>query len=154
MIFSIKQKNVVYVSRTDVNNPLSAYSKHGFALDDASWPSVEHYYQAMKFEDPELRETIRTASHPADANKIGKKNKRRIRKDWDKMKLTVMTRAIYIKSRTHKDVAESLLSTGDIDIIESSQYDYFWGCGRDQRGQNNFGKILMDVRTKLKELEK
>ncbi|MGB1090832.1 MAG: NADAR domain-containing protein, partial [Oceanobacter sp.] len=44
-----------------------------------------------------------------------------------------------------------LLDSGDIEIKEVSQYDYFWGCGRDLRGQNAFGKMLMDIRAKLKE---
>ena len=33
---------------------------------------------------------------------------------------------------------------------ELSGYDYFWGSGRDMRGKNNFGKVLMGVRDKLR----
>ena len=28
-------------------------------------------------------------------------------------------------------------------------YDYYWGVGRDGRGHNVFGKVLMAVRDKL-----
>ena len=35
-------------------------------------------------------------------------------------------------------------------IVESSLYDHYWGCGRDQRGHNYYGKMLMDVRDKLR----
>jgi predicted NAD-dependent protein-ADP-ribosyltransferase YbiA (DUF1768 family) len=30
-------------------------------------------------------------------------------------------------------------------------YDYYWGVGRDGRGYNVFGKVLMAVRDKLME---
>ena len=60
-----------------------------------------------------------------------------------------MTRAVYIKCRTHSEVSQALLATGKETLVESSQYDYFWGCGRDGRGNNAFGKVLMAVRDKL-----
>lgn len=153
LIFNNSQQKVVYVSRTDAENPLSAFSRHGFELDGAHWPSVEHYYQGMKFEDPDIRESIRNAGHPKDAQLIARKNKRKIRRDWKSIKQTMMTRAVYIKCRTHDEVRLALLATKELDIMENSQYDYYWGCGRDQRGENTYGKILMNVRNKLRETE-
>ena len=147
--FNATPGNVIYVSRQDVTHPLSSYSKYGFHLDDAEWPSAEHYYQAMKFEDDAIREKIRQAPHPRDASKLAKQYKKQVRKDWDKIQATVMKRGTYMKCRTHKDVASALLKTGDKKIVENSQYDYYWGCGRDGRGKNNYGKILMDIREKL-----
>jgi ribA/ribD-fused uncharacterized protein len=61
----------------------------------------------------------------------------------------VMTRATYTKCRTHTEIAQRLLETGDRTLVETSQYDYFWGLGRDQRGSNVYGAVLMDVRKKL-----
>jgi len=63
----------------------------------------------------------------------------------------IMTRALYTKCRTHPEVAERLLSTGEARLVENSQYDYFWGCGRDHRGHNTYGQVLMDVRSRLRE---
>ncbi len=141
----------LYVSLSDPLDPLSSYSKHGFELDGDTWPSVGHYYQAMKFESNELRKIIRDAGHPAEAEKLAAKNKKVVRKDWKKVRETYMTRGIYIKCRTHSDVADALLATGDQKIVETSQYDYYWGCGRDGRGHNTFGKVLMAVRDRLRE---
>ncbi len=151
MIFSVNETKTIYVSRTNPENPLSTYSRHEFELDGSTWPSVEHYYQANKFEDETIRETIKTVSTPEEARKLAKKNKRKIRSDWKKNKITFMTRAVYIKCCSHEDVKRALLSTRTDDIIENSQYDYFWGCGRDLRGANAYGKILMDVRKKISE---
>jgi ribA/ribD-fused uncharacterized protein len=141
--------NRYLVSRTDVHDPLSAYSKFGFELDGAEWPSVEHYYQGMKFEGGELRESIRAADHPEKASKLAKANRKRARKDWQKVRQVIMTRAVYTKCRSHRAVADALLATGDKHIVESTMYDYYWGVGRDGRGNNVFGKVLMDVRDKL-----
>jgi ribA/ribD-fused uncharacterized protein len=149
LIFNTTPRNDVYVSRQDVTHPLSSYSKFGFYLDDADWPSVEHYYQAMKFEDDAIKAKIRQAPHPLDASKLAKQHKKQIRKDWDKIKATVMTRGTYMKCQAHEEVANALLKTGDKNIVENSLYDYYWGCGRDGRGENIYGKILMDIRAKL-----
>lgn len=138
-----------YLSRSDVSHPLSSYSKFIFELDSSEWPSVEHYYQGMKFEEGELRELIRSTDHPEKAKKLTEANKGRVRKDWPQVREVMMTRAVYIKCRSHETVAAALLATGDQQIVESSQYDYYWGCGRDGRGRNTFGKVLMAVRDKL-----
>nr|WP_320134610.1 NADAR family protein [uncultured Amphritea sp.] len=152
MFFKPKEeKKLLTVNRSDPNNPLSSYSKHTFELDGHEWPSVEHYYQAMKFGDAEYAEQIRQAPTPTDAAKLGKSKQHDKRKDWDKVKVTVMTRGTYIKCRTYPDIAQTLLDSGDIGIANVSQYDYFWGSGRDMRGHNAYGQMLMDIRNKLAE---
>ena len=149
MFFDRQSEKLFTLTRDDVNDSLAAYSKHAFELDGFEWPSVEHYYQAMKFDDPDYREQIRHAAHPAEAAKLGKSKKHQKRKNWHKNSVTYMTRGTYIKCRTHADIEQRLLESGDITIKEVSQYDYFWGSGRDLRGNNAFGKMLMGVRAKL-----
>jgi ribA/ribD-fused uncharacterized protein len=151
MFFEHKEKKLLTLSRIDPNHLLASWSRHTFELDGFEWPSVEHYYQAMKFEDADYREQIRQAPNPADAAKLGKSKKHQRRKDWDKLKVTYMTRGMYIKCRTHPEVGQMLLDSEELEIAEVSQYDYFWGSGRDLRGKNNFGKMLMGIRDKLRE---
>jgi len=150
MFFSKPEPEPLYLSRSDESNPLSSFSRHGFHLDDAEWPTVEHYYQGMKFVDPDQRAAIRGTPSPAEAKQLAKQHARAVRKDWKKIRQTIMTRGVYIKCLTHPDVAEALLKTNAQKLVENSQYDYFWGCGRDGRGHNTYGKVLMDVREKLK----
>lgn len=151
MLFTKSRSTPLYVSRTDPLSLLSSYSKHSIELDGDLWPSVEHYYQAMKFAPGGLRNAILEADHPAKAEKIAKKHKKAERKDWKQVKKIFMTRGLYIKCCTHPEVSEALLATGDQVIVEQAQYDYYWGCGRDGRGNNAYGKVLMEVRGKLRE---
>jgi ribA/ribD-fused uncharacterized protein len=145
------EDNFIFLSRADVNEVLSTFSRHGFDLDGEHWPSVEHYFQGMKFEDPREREKVRQAEHPRKARRLGRRRFPKIRKDWSKIRRVVMTRGVYTKCRTHPEAAQRLLNTGERILVESSQYDYFWGCGRDRLGKNVYGAVLMDVRTKLRE---
>lgn len=151
MFFDHFDKKRFPVSRTDASNPLSSYAPYPFELDDAEWPTVEHYYQAMKFEDAAYREKIRQAVTPKDAARLGKSRWQKRRKDWKKNTVTYMTRGSYIKCRQYPEVAAALLESGDIEIAEMSSYDYFWGSGRDMRGNNHFGKLWMGIRQKLLE---
>ncbi|SDW31729.1 NADAR family protein [Thiocapsa roseopersicina] len=146
----MRTENSVYVSMTDVENPLSAASPQAFSLDDAEWPTPEHYVLAMQFEDPALRAEIRSALDPQQARKLVKRHKRKIRNDWDSVRRIYMTRAIYTRCLSHPASARALLETGDKRIIESSLYDYYWGRGRDGRGPNTYGEVLMNVREKLR----
>jgi len=50
------------------------FSGHAFMLDGARWPSVEHCYQAQKFEDEAFRERIRLWHTPREAKKSGRSN--------------------------------------------------------------------------------
>ncbi|GAB1257816.1 NADAR family protein [Aurantivibrio plasticivorans] len=139
------------LSRDDASESLSCVSPFSFELDGHRWPTVEHYYQAMKFDSAGLQSKIASAATAQAARKIGRGFFRRPRKDWSKVREVVMTRAVYIRARTHEDIAERLLATDDQPIVETSVYDYHWGCGRDGRGHNHYGKVLMNVRDKLRE---
>jgi hypothetical protein len=150
-IFPELDQAAVYLSRSDPEQLLGTYSKHGFELEGEYWPSVEHYYQAMKFENIDQQRKIREADHPKKARRLGRRRFTKMRRDWSKVKQIVMTRGIYTKCRSHPEVAEALLETDNNKLVENSQYDYFWGCGRDRRGNNVYGKVLMNVRSQLRE---
>jgi len=149
-LFSPEDQQNQYFSRSDDSNVLGSFSAHAFLLDGQQWPSVEHYYQAMKFADTAYQEKIRLAASPAKARKLGRTRFKRIRRDWPEVKNAYMTRAVYTKCRTHPEVASALLNN-PAKLVENSQYDYYWGCGRDRRGKNNYGQVVMNVRDKLQQ---
>jgi ribA/ribD-fused uncharacterized protein len=142
------------------------------------WPSTEHYYQARKFIydgnselDREYAELIRNQNTPNKARILanmdaGKQNfawakelriliakyKDRVRKryDWDDIKLEVMKEALRLKfSEKHPSLTKLLLDSNETMIIEDSPRDWYWGIGKDGKGQNWLGKLLMERRQEL-----
>lgn len=125
------------------------FSLHGFELDGVWWATSEHYYQAQKFAGTPHAETIRLAKTPGESAKLGHHLPHR--SDWKKIKYGVMYQAVLRKFQTHPDIGEILLSTGEKFIIQKDLGDYYWGCGEDGSGQNYLGKILMEVRSTLRQ---
>lgn len=150
-LFPEYDEGSLYFSRADVHEVFGTHSKHPFELEGKEWLSIEHYYQAMKFGNENHQEKIRLAHSPQQARKLGRSRSKKIRADWKKVKSVFMTRAVYTKCRTYPEIADKLLATGEDKLVENSQYDYYWGCGRDRRGDNQYGQVLMNVRKKLHE---
>lgn len=153
MLFPDLDEETIFVHRSDPEEILGCFSNHPFTLDGKDWPSAEHYFQANKFVDtnPGYSEKVRQAKTSKQARKLGTRRFKRIRGDWSKVKRVIMTRALYTKCKAYTNVAQALLETKDSKIMEGSQYDYYWGCGRDRRADNVYGKVLMDVRKKLRD---
>lgn len=142
-------EDAVRFSRFDTGSPLSTVSAHSFQLEDLIWATAEHYFQAHKFIDRAYAEKVRNAPDAQRAYKLGNAWFKRRRADWKQVRRTLMTRAMYSKCIQHEAVRRALLDTGERLIIETSAYDHYWGIGRDQRGENTLGKVLMDIRAKL-----
>jgi ribA/ribD-fused uncharacterized protein len=139
-----------FFSKSETHREFSNFAPFGIELDDAWWPTVEHYYQAQKFTDPDLRAKIRKAEKPPIAKGLADKNKATIRPDWDQLKDEVMHRAVRCKFERHGELKALLLATGDEELIESAPTDTYWGVGRDGTGQNKLGQILMRIRDELR----
>jgi ribA/ribD-fused uncharacterized protein len=132
----------------------SNFSPHSIEIEGVRWPTVEHYYQAQKFvgsEDEEIIPLIHAAPTPETAAKLGRSENRKLRTDWEIVKIGVMRVAVLKKFLTHTQIRGVLLFTGDEILVENSPTDYFWGCGADQTGQNHLGKILMSVREEIRQ---
>lgn len=127
------------------------------------YPSVEHYYVALKVNDQQLingkyytpgdfREMISKIEHPGVVKKIGSKIK--LRSNWDDKKFTTMEWGVREKFKNPK-LAGMLVDTGDVQIIEGNLWhDNFYGqCLCDKckgSGKNKLGKLLMQIRDELK----
>ena len=139
-----------FFSQSETHREFSNFAPFGIDLDDARWPTVEHFYHAQKFADPQLRKKIRQAAKPIIAKNLADHNKAAIRPDWDAVKDDVMYRAVRRKFELHAPLRELLLGTGDEDIAESAPNDYYWGIGREGTGQNRLGRILERIRAELR----
>lgn len=71
--------------------------------------------------------------------------------NWDNVKLGIMEELVGLKFRSHPELAERLLATGDNTLVEFNTWnDTYWGVCRGS-GKNHLGLILMRVRARLKE---
>lgn len=126
------------------------------------YPSVEHYYVALKvntlqlldgkyYTAPDFRELIAKVPLPADVKKIGQRVQ--LRSDWNQKKYNFMLWGVRQKFSNDK-LSELLLSTDNSEIIETNWWhDNYWGvcsCPKcNNSGENNLGKIIMQVRLEL-----
>lgn len=100
---------------------LSNFSNHGFTLDDLYWPTVEHYYQSMKFFDNGIVEKIRSTPSPKKAKNIAHECEHQVRTDWDLIKVEIMKKALIQKFTDHTILRQKLIETGDDILIEDSK---------------------------------
>lgn len=115
------------------------------------YPTVEHAYQAAKTLNREERQRIANLPTPGAAKRAGKQVQ--LRPDWEDVKIDVMTRLVRRKFTCYPDLAEKLLATGDLPIVEINTWkDTFWGVCEGV-GQNHLGRILMAVRKELRTQE-
>jgi hypothetical protein len=141
---------ICFHSKSDTHREFSNFAPFAIDLDGARWSTVEHYYQAQKFSDPGLRNSIRKAEKPPIAKSLADQNKAAIRPDWDQTKDDVMYRAVRRKFELHTALKDMLLATGDEELVETSPTDTYWGVGRDGTGQNKLGKIIARIRGELR----
>lgn len=117
--------------------------------------TTEHFYQANKCENQNEFAEIIELETPGQAKRAG--TKVTIRHDWDNIKLSIMTIASFSKFAQNLELAEKLIETGEEELVELNHWhDNFWGvCTCDNceniTGENNLGKILMNVRAHLQE---
>lgn len=143
-----------FFSQSETHREFSNFAPFPIDLDGEHWATTEHYYQAQKFTDPDMRSKIRDAQKPIIAKNLADKYRDRIRPDWDAVKDEVMYLAVRRKFELHPVLQELLLATGDEPIVESAPHDYYWGEGRDGTGQNRLGKIIERIRAELRKGER
>lgn len=114
--------------------------------------NVETAYQAAKITGNDRRRKIAQMS-PQEAKKaIASPSV----PDWENIKFKVMFNLLWQKFYGNKDLAKSLLATGNKEIVKlNADGDIYWGvCKSDDEyvGENNIGHILMAIREKLRAL--
>jgi ribA/ribD-fused uncharacterized protein len=143
---------------------LSNMSEHRIDVDGTQFPTVEHYFQAMKakeFKDDEIYEKIIKAKTAKAAKALGKKVKNFVKEVWDSKKDDIMRTGIRTKFVQHPELRKQLQETGERMIGEADARNTYWGIGTSMtsekskhpekwRGQNRIGKILMDLREEFK----
>jgi len=143
---------------------LSNMSEYPIDVDGISYPTVVHYYQAMKaaeFKDNEIQEKIAKAKTAKAAKALGKKVKGFVKEVWDAKRDEVMAVGVRAKFVQHPELNKKLQETEERMIGLANAREKYWGIGTSETsekskhpekwaGQNKLGKLLMELRREFK----
>ena len=116
--------------------------------DGLIYQNNEAAFQAQKCIEKKDRETF-TTMNPSEAKHAGRKVD--LRKDWEKVKVSLMAEIVRAKFEQNPELADKLLATGEAYLEEGNTWgDRIWGTVNGQ-GANRLGIILMETREELKE---
>jgi ribA/ribD-fused uncharacterized protein len=132
---------------------MSAYTVR---YEGKSYRTAEALFQALRFNDEEIRKEIWLQSSPMIAKHNAKKHASKLvtqpksNNDIDNMRLVVE-----LKCEQHPDLRRFLLATGDAHLVEdtTARTDRFWGAALIDGalvGENVLGTIWMNLREKLR----
>jgi N-glycosidase YbiA len=117
--------------------------------------TVEHAFQAAKATSCRDYHYVVFAPGPSMARDLGKQI--RLRSDWEQrapqgnlsVKATIMLDLLRQKY-AQEPFKQLLLDTDFCIIIENAPWDKNWGAGKNGRGTNALGRLLMVVRSELR----
>lgn len=129
---------------------LSNFASSPFTHEGIDYATNEHFYQSMKTLDPEQRAKVVALKTPGMAKKMGQTVDKRL--DWPAVKDDIMMQGLRLKFAI-PELRQKLLSTGEMDLYEGNTWgDTYWGVDlKTRHGENKLGKMLMQLRTEIRE---
>ena len=133
---------------------LSNFFNAPVTYQGVSYKNNEAAFQSVKLENIKDREAFSNLD-PSSAKHLGRKVN--LRADWENIKLNVMYDIVKAKFSQNEKLKQLHLATGDKELIEGNTWhDNTYGncfCPKCQnkKGINHLGKILMQVRSELKQ---
>lgn len=126
---------------------LSNFYEAPVIFDGIRYKNNEAAFQAQKCLDINERKKF-SELDPSAAKKLGRRVK--LRPDWEDVKVDLMRKIVFAKFTQNPDLTVDLLNTKDEELVEGNNWgDRIWGQVNGE-GQNLLGKILMEVRSNLK----
>jgi ribA/ribD-fused uncharacterized protein len=136
-------------------------------IDNKKFNTVEHYFQYKKFDDSWYQEQIYKQNTPGKVKFLSSQQKGarfpwmkplyeivkeslkrgiKPRENWDTIRNFVMIEGVVAKFTQNPRLMKELLATKGKTLREASPRDSYWGIGKDGKGKNMLGKILVCLR--------
>jgi N-glycosidase YbiA len=129
-------------------NFLSNFYPCQVEYEGMTYSTVEHAYQAAKFDDDELKKEIKNAETPGKSKRLAREYSEHIRNDWNKIKVSVMYELLCEKFMKNETLKQKLINI-DEPIVEHNVWnDTFWGVC-DGNGKNTLGKLLEKIKNEI-----
>jgi ribA/ribD-fused uncharacterized protein len=134
-------------------------SPHPIKADGVVWRTAEALFQALRFDNDEIREQIRQAKSPMSAKMVATRNRSQMvvtpRSAQDVANMNAVLR---LKTEQHPDLLADLVRTGRRMIVEDCTSRkrgnaLFWGAawnGREWVGENRLGQLWMELRDEIR----
>lgn len=150
---------IVYKTKEEFGGLSNMASGYPLQINGVRILTTEALYQACRFPHmPEVQREIIGQHSPMTAKMKSKPHRKNSRSDWDEVRYKVMRWCLRVKlAQNYGEFGRLLLATRDQPIVEQSRKDDYWGAKlRDQAGntlagQNVLGRLLMELREKLKD---
>ena len=121
--------------------------------------TTEALYQACRFPHmPDIQREIIGLCCPMTAKMKSKPHRKNSRPDWDEIRHKVMRWCLRVKlAQNYEGFGRLLLATRNQPIVEQSRKDDYWGAkvvddtADTLVGHNVLGRLLMELREKLKD---
>lgn len=150
---------VVYKTKEDFGGLSNMASGYPLQINGVRILTTEALYQACRFPHmPEIQREIIVQHSPMTAKMKSKPHRKNSRLDWDEVKYKVMRWCLRVKlAQNHEEFSRLLLATRERPIVEQSRKDDYWGAkladetGETLIGQNVLGRLLMELRERIKD---
>lgn len=133
----------------------SPYTAHAIEINGTIYPTIEHAYQCARYDDQKIIEEIRKTASPLLAWQMSSKYKHLQNPKFgdNAFKRKVMKEMMRLKLLQHREVRDALINSYDQMIVKKivtyPPGDGFWDIGEDGKGENQIGKIWMELREEL-----
>lgn len=154
--------SIIFKKNKDSFGELSnMHMKFPLYVNNTTILNTEALYQACRF--PHLLDLQKRIIHersPMKVKMISNANKKKSRDDWDEIKVKVMKWCLYLKlAQNFITFGYILDSTKNLNIVENSAKDNFWGAIPNEdnsvfTGQNALGRLLMQLREEYRSQDK
>ncbi|MHB1655045.1 MAG: NADAR family protein [Burkholderiales bacterium] len=150
---------VVYKTKEDFGGLSNMASGYPLQINGVRILTTEALYQACRFPHlPEVQREIIGQHSPMTAKMKSKPHRKGSRPDWGDVRYKLMRWCLRVKlAQNYEEFGRLLLATGDRPIVEQSRKDDYWGAKLAGEvddtliGQNVLGRLLMELREKLKD---
>jgi N-glycosidase YbiA len=150
IVYFNQSKNYKWLSNFNVANP--------FTFKDREYVTMEHAYQAQQVESDDYKDLFTKGTEtyigdvPNAAKKAGnktniKKMKKTIVSNWNDIKAETLKEIMIAYFEANPELKTKLIQTGQNELVfKGLGVDGFWGIDKTGEGENNHGKLLMELR--------
>lgn len=155
MIYLENSSAIIFRSKDRFGDGSNMASGFPILYEGVKWHSTEALYQASRYDfdihDGKTIEQHINLESAMAAKKASQKLYHLTVDDWDNKKIDVMEKCLWLKTQQHRDRILCFLdSTKNLDIVEKSYKDDFWGAIPDNNGRlignNCLGLLWMTIR--------